>query len=158
MIRWLVLFAVFAFVFSQISRLRPSKRDRQLQALRKAATNAGLLVRFWTARKSGYSFRQLPESGFVYQLPWIANRHSPVSWAIWIGADGRISNLAGHPPDLAEQWLFSFRDRFPDAWALLESNDSGINLLWQERGEPDDVQNIADGMSLLRKNLDALPG
>jgi hypothetical protein len=156
--RWLVLIAILAFVFSQLTRLRPSKRDQQLQALRKAAANAGLLVRFWTARNSGYTNRQLPDSGFIYQLPWMAHRHAPVNWAIWIAVDGSLSNLAGNPPELAERWLFSFRDRFADAWALLECNDSGLNLLWHERGEPDDVQNIADALDLLRKNLDALPG
>ncbi|HSC76756.1 MAG TPA: hypothetical protein VLB90_11030 [Pseudomonadales bacterium] len=156
--RWIILVAIIVFVVSQIIHLRPSKRDQQLQALRKAATRAGFVVRFWTLRNSGYDHRQLPESGFMYLLPrqsrHVANSNA---WALWISANGEMLNIGGHPPDLARQCLTAFRERFPDAWALLECSDAGLGLLWQERGEPDDVQNIADALDLLRKNLDALP-
>lgn len=156
--RWLVLVAILLFIFSQLTRLRPSKRDQQLQGLRKAASRAGLVVRFWTARNSGYRLRQLPESGFVYLLPRLPQRDPEKPWALWLHADGGTQVLVGQPPELASQWLDAFRNRFTDAWALLECNDAGISLLWQERGEPDDVQNIADALQLLRQNLDALPG
>jgi hypothetical protein len=157
--RWLVLVAILLFVFAQITRLRPSRRDQQLQVLRNAATRAGLVVRFWTMRNSGYSHRQLPESGFIYLLPWPSRRIlTTPSWALWVNANGEMLILDGQPPDLARQWVSSFRERFTDAWALLECNDAGVGLLWQERGEPSDVQNIADALDLLRKNLDALPG
>lgn len=159
MMRWLVLVAILLFVFAQITRLRPSKRDKQLQELRKTAARAGLVVRFWTLRNSGYTHRQLPESGFIYLMPWPPKHvHTSPPWGLWMNASGDILGLAGQPPDLARQWVSSFRERFTDAWALLECNDAGVGLLWQERGEPSDVQNIADALDLLRKNLDALPG
>lgn len=156
--RWIILIAIILFVVSQIIHLRPSKRDQQLQALRKAATRAGFVVRFWTLRNSGYDHRQLPESGFMYLLPsksgYVANSKP---WALWINADGEMRSVAGQPPDLAQQCLTSFRERFTNAWALLECNDAGLGLLWEERGDVSDVQNIADALDLLRKNLDALP-
>jgi hypothetical protein len=158
MIRWLVLLAILLFVIAQITRLRPSRRDQQLQVLRNTATRAGLVVRFWTLRNSGYSHRQLPESGFIYLLPWPPRHVHPSSWALWVNANGEMLMLDGQVPDLARQWVTSFRERFTDAWALLECNEAGVGLLWQERGEPADVQNIADALDLLRKNLDALPG
>ncbi|MBK8288122.1 MAG: hypothetical protein IPK95_05330 [Cellvibrionales bacterium] len=157
--RWLVLIAILVFVFAQITRMRPSRRDQQLQALRKAASVAGLTVRFWTSRNSGYSHRQLPESGFMYILPWpLKHDHAAPAWALWVNSHGEVLNIAGQPPELAQQYLASFRERFADAWGLLECNNAGVCLLWEERGEPADVQDIADALDLLRKNLDALPG
>src|SRR6478735_361002 len=156
--RWLVLLAILLFVVAQITRMRPSKRDLQLQGLRKAAARAGLVVRFWTVRNSGYSHRQLPESAFIYLQPWSPEYiHNAPAWTLWMNASGEMLSLVGKPPDLARQYLHSFRERFTDAWALLECNHAGLGLLWQERGEPDDVQNIADALDLLRKNLDVLP-
>lgn len=156
--RWIILIAIILFVVSKIIHLRPSKRDQQLQALRKAATRAGFVVRFWTLRNSGYEHRQLPESGFIYLLPR-QSRNIPNSnaWALWVSASGEMLNVAGHPPDLARQYLTSFRERFINAWALLECNDAGLGFLWEERGDVSDIQNIADALDLLRKNLDALP-
>lgn len=156
--RWLILAAILLFIVAQLTRLRPSQRDKQLEDLRKAAGRAGLSVRFWTLRNSGYSQRQLPESGYLYLLPWPAKYVPSGKWALWINASGETMVLAGQPPDLSRQWLDSFRHRFADAWALLECNDSGIGLVWQERGQSEDVQNIADAMLLLRDNLEALPG
>ena len=156
--RWIILIGIILFVVAQIARLRPSKRDQQLQNLRKAASHAGFIVRFWTARNSGYSHRNLPESAFIYLLPWQPKvTHTADVWAVWINANGEMVNVAGQPPDLAQQWLVSFRERFPDAWALLECNATGMGLLWQERGDANDIQNIADALDLLRKNLNALP-
>ena len=156
--RWVILIGIILFVIAQIMRLRPSKRDQQLQSLRKAASHAGFIVRFWTARNSGYSHHNLPESAFIYLLPWQPKvTHTDDVWALWINAKGEMVNLAGQPPDLAQQWLVSFRERFPDAWALLECNATGMGLLWQERGDANDIQNIADALDLLRKNLNALP-
>lgn len=158
MIRIVVIAAILLFVFGQLTRLRPSGRDRQLQALRKAATSAGLSVRFWTARNSGYSQRQLPESGYLYQLPCPKELASREIWALWLDSGGGVLTIAGQPPDLARDWLDAFRNRFSDGWALLECTEAGMGLLWQERGEPDDVQKIADALNRLRQNLDALPG
>lgn len=159
MMRWILLIAILLFVCGQIVRMRPTKRDQQLQVLRKAAMQVGLTVRFWTRRNSGYNYKSLPESGFIYLLPWPPKHHLVVNhWAVWLSAGGDIVTVTGAVPDLAQQWLLSFRTRFADAWALLEYNQSGIALLWQERGGPDDVKNIADALDLLRKNLDALPG
>ncbi len=158
MIRIVAIAVILLFVFGQLTRLRPSGRDRQLQALRKAATSAGLSVRFWTARNSGYNQRQLPESGYLYQLPCQKGFAHQAIWALWLESGGGVLALAGQPPDLARDWLDAFRLRFPDGWALLECTESGVGLLWQERGEPDDVQKIADALNRLRQNLDALPG
>ena len=154
--RWIILIAIILFIAAQITRLRPSKRDQQLQSLRKAASHAGFIVRFWTARNSGYIYRGLPESAFIYLLPWQPEIiHTTDIWALWVNANGEMVNIAGQPPDLARQWLVSFRERFPDAWALLECNSTGLGLLWQERGDANDIQNIADALDLLRKNLNA---
>ena len=154
--RWIILIAIILFIAAQITRLRPSKRDQQLQSLRKAAAHAGFIVRFWTARNSGYSYRALPESAFIYLLPWQPQTNNTTDvWALWVSANGEMVNIAGQPSDLARQWLVSFRERFPDAWALLECNSTGLGLLWQERGDPGDIQNIADALDLLRKNLNA---
>lgn len=157
--RWLLLVAILLFIAAQISRLRPSKRDQQLQDLRQAATRAGLLVRFWTQRNSGYQHRQLPESGYQYVLPWPSKDEPVARWAVWQSAAGELFPLGGTAiPDLAGRWLETFRQRFPDAWALLECSDSGIGLLWQERGAAEDINNIADSLVALRENLRALPG
>ena len=157
--RWILLIGILLFVCAQIVRMRPTKRDQQLEGLRKTATRAGLAVRFWTLRNSGYTFRELPESGFVYLLPWPPKHsHDVRHWAVWLGNRGDVVSLAGAVPDLAKQWLISFGSNFTDAWGLLQCNESGIGLLWQERGSPEDVQKIADALDLLRKNIDALPG
>jgi hypothetical protein len=156
--RWFVLLVILLFIAVQITRMRPSKRDQQLRDLRKVAAHAGLTVHFWTLRNSGYSNRHLPESGFVYCLPAQPNTPPLSKWALWINKNGEMLALAGTPPDLAKQWLVSFREQFPDAWALLDSTNAGISLLWEERGQPEGVQNIADALDLLRKNLDAIPG
>lgn len=156
--RWFVLLVILLFIAVQITRMRPSKRDQQLQGLRKIATHAGLKVNFWTLRNSGYSNRHLPESGFMYCLPAQQNMPPLTKWALWVNANGEILTLAGAPPDLAKQWLVSFREQFPDAWALLDSTPAGIGLLWEERGQPEAVQSIADALDLLRKNLEAIPG
>ena len=158
MIRYVIIIAIVLFVLAQLTRLRPSNRDQQLQALRKAAANAGLAVRFWTARNSGYKQRYLPESGYLYQLPLMPDERPCLPWALWLASSGEMVTLAGQPPELARQWLASFRERFADAWGMLECSGTGMGLLWQERGEPDDVQKIADALTLLRHNLDALPG
>ena len=151
--KWLVLIAIVAFIASQITRLRPSARDAQLQKLRQSATRSGLLVRFWTLRSSGLSLRKLPESGFVYILPW--SRGSVVSprWALYLSEQGECSSLAGSPPGVAHDWLNAFQQQFPAAWALLESTDVGLSVLWQERGTEKDIEDLASAMKLLLKSL-----
>ncbi len=156
--RWLILAAILLFIAAQVSRMRPSKRDQQLQALRQVATRAGLTVRFWTARNSGYRLRQLPESGYQYLLPRRLQGDAEPVWALWLDSDGRITPLGGQPPELAYQWLEAFHGRFHEPWALLESCQAGLGLVWQERGTPEDVTNICEALQLLRQNLDALPG
>ncbi len=157
--RWLVLVAILLFIAAQISRLIPSKRDQQLQDLRQAATRAGLLVRFWTKRNSVYQHRQLPESGYQYVLHFPAKDEPVERWAVWQNTAGELFPLGGTPtPELARRWLETFRERFPDSWAMLECSGSGIGLLWQERGSVEDIHTIADSLGTLRENLNALPG
>lgn len=151
--RWLLLVFIALFVFGQLTRLRPSQRDQQLQTLRAAAAQAGLLVRFWTARNSGYTYRHLPASGFLYSLPWPPKTAAPQHWGLWLSADGETVVLAGDPPSVAHDWLRSFRQRFPDAWVLLECADAGLGVLWQERGTDADVKSLAAALDLLRKSL-----
>jgi hypothetical protein len=153
MTRWLVLAAILLFIVAQMTRLRPSKRDQQLQALRAAAGRAGLSVRFWASRTSGYKLRQLPESGYIYILPWPLPHSVSVRWALWLDADGSTSTLAGEPPAVARDWLVAFRQRFPDGWALLETGEAGLCVLWQERGDVLDVEHLAQALDLLRKSL-----
>lgn len=158
MFRWIILVFVSLFIVAQVMRLQPSRRDRQLQALRQAAARAGLAVRFWTLRNSGYSHRQLPESGFMYYFPWPLQEPPLAVWAVWMNPAGEVFDVSGKSPDLARQWLDSFREKYSGAWALLECSATGMGLLWQERGEPEDVHNIAEALDLLRKNIDAIPG
>jgi hypothetical protein len=153
MMLWLVLMIVFLFVFKQISRLRLSKRDRQLQALREAATHAGLLVRFWTLRASGYRLCGLPESGFSYVLRWPPKYTPAEYWGLWLSATGEIQKLAGTPSVLAYEWLESFHLRFAGGWALLDISDAGIALLWQERGTKEDVADLAVALDNLMKTI-----
>lgn len=153
MLRWLFIAVVAFFILGQVTRLRPSKRDQQLQALRAAAAQAGLSVRFWTSRNSGYQYRQLPASGFLYSLPWLSHGDVPSRWAVWVSETGEMVTLAGSPPELAKGWLASFRQRFPDGWALLECTQPGLGVLWQERGTEEDVKSLAAALDLLRKSL-----
>lgn len=151
--RWLLLAFVIAFIVGQVTRLLPSARDRQLAALRAAAAASGVRVRFWTARQSGYTYPRLPESGFLYQLPWPPNREPDARWALWQPADGEGVILSGRPPALAGEWLASFRQRFPDAWALLECSPEGLGLLWLERGTVEDTRSLVQALDLLQKSL-----
>lgn len=153
MLRWLFIAVIAFFIVGQLTRLRPSKRDQQLQALRATAAQAGLVVRFWTSRNSGYQHRQLPTSGFLYSLPWLSHGDTPQHWAVWVSEAGDMVTLAGNPPSLAQEWLTSFRQRFPDGWALLECTQTGLGVLWQERGNADDVRSLASALGLLRKSL-----
>ncbi len=155
--RWIVLIFALLFIFSRMTRLQPSSRDKKLQLLRQTAAQAGLAVRFWTLRTSGYQRRQLPESGFMYYFPWPITETPKMLWAVWLNADGELQDVAGKVPVLAQQWLTSFRQNFPDSWALLECSATGMGLLWQECGEPQDVTNIAQALDVLRKNLDVIP-
>ena len=132
MMRWLVLIAILLFIAGQLTRLRPSSRDKQLQALRQAATRAGLHVAFWTARNSGYTLRQLPASGFMYQLAWPPKSAVPPGWAIWVSAEGEFIALESPVPAEARAALQGFRERFADGWALFECTEQGLRLLWQE--------------------------
>lgn len=153
MMRWLFVLIIAGFIVGQIARLRPSRRDQQLQLLRAAAAQSGLSVRFWTARNSGYQHRHLPDSGFLYSLPWLSHANSPANWALWVSEHGEITTLSGSPPALARDWLASFRVRFPDGWALLECSQSGLGILWQERGSEADVKSLAAALDLLRKSM-----
>jgi len=156
--RWIVLVFALLFIFSRLTRLQPSSRDKKLQLLRQTAAQMGLAVRFWTLRTSGYQHRQLPESGFMYYFPWPLTEQPKTLWAIWLNKDGEMQNIAGAVPILAEQWLISFRQNFPSKWALLECSATGVGLLWQEHGELDDVKNIAQALDVLRKNFDVIQG
>ncbi len=156
--RWIVLVFALLFIFSRLTRMRLSPRDKKLQSLRETAAQMGLAVRFWTLRTSGYQRRQLPESGFMYYFPWPLTEQPAALWAIWLNANGEMQNVAGEVPVLARQWLTSFHQSFPDSWALLECSATGVGLLWQEQGEPDDVKNIAQALDVLRKNFDVIQG
>lgn len=151
--KWLVLIAILAFIASQITRLRPSARDAQLQKLRQSASRSGLLVRFWTLRSSGLSLRKLPESGFVYILPWPHGSPVPSRWALYLSEQGECSAQAGSPPGVAYDWLNAFQQQFPAGWALLESAEGGVSVLWQERGTEKDIEALAAAMRLLLKSL-----
>lgn len=156
--RWIVLIFALLFIFSRLTRMQLSPRDKKLQLLRQTAAQMGLSVRFWTLRTSGYQRRQLPESGFMYYFPWPLTEQPKALWAIWLSVDGEIQNIAGKVPALAQQWLSSFHQNFPDSWALLECSATGVGLLWQECGEPDDIKNIAQALDVLRKNFDVIQG
>ena len=151
--KFLVLVAIIVFIAAQITRLRPSARDSQLQALRLAAGHAGLLVKFWSARNSGYTHRELPESGFMYILPWVIGYSSFSRWGIWVSSEGHTRVLAGKPPQVAMEWLSAFQHQFPLGWALLESGEAGLSVLWQERGTEKDVKDLAAAMNLLKDSL-----
>lgn len=151
--KWLILVAVVAFIAAQIVRMRPSARDKQLQVLRQAAARAGLLVRFWTARSSGYTVRGLPDSGFCYTLGWQRGDVSHGRWAVWLSVEGDRRKLSGTPPEIALEWLAAFQRQFPASWALLESTDAGLSVLWQERGTEKDIQGLAEALRLLEKTL-----
>ncbi len=154
MLRWIVLLLIVFFVAGQLAHLRPSRRDKQLQAMRSTAARAGLGVRFWTARSSGYVLRQLPTTAFMYSLPWPNRSQRVQRWALWMQADnGETIVLAGEPPKLAQDWLSAFRQRYPSAWALLECGDNGLGVLWQELGNEQDVQSLAEALDLLQKSL-----
>ena len=154
--RWIILVFALLFIVSRMTSLRPSARDKKLQLLRQTAAQMGLAVRFWTLRTSGYQCRQLPESGFMYYFPWPMTDPPKVLWALWLNADGEMQNVAGTVPVLAQQWLTSFHKNFPENWALLECSMTGVGLLWQERGELEDVKNIAQALDVLRKNIDVI--
>lgn len=156
--RWIFLAFAVLFVVAQVVRIQPSRRDKQLLLLRQAATRAGLAVRFWTARSGGYNNRQLPASGFMYYIPWNVKEPAPLSWSVWMQANGEIQNVVGNPPALAHQWLTAFRNTHVDAWALLECNATGLGVLWKEQGEPEGVQQIADALHLLRQNISVVSG
>ncbi len=156
--RWIILAFALLFIFSRVTRLQPSHRDKKLQVLRQTATQAGLAVRFWTKRTSGYQARLLPESGFMYYFPWFASERPKSHWAVWLDVEGNTHRVAGEVPDLAQQCLRSFQKNFPESWALLECNAIGMGLLWQEQGEPEDVNNIAQALDVLRKNFDVVSG
>ena len=151
--RWIVLVFALLFMFSRMTRLQPSARDRKLQTLRQVAAQMGLTVRFWTLRTSGYPSRQLPNSGFMYYFPWPITEPPAALWAVWMSTEGAVLDVAGQVPALARQWLNAFHQNFPGHWALLECSTTGMGLLWKEVGEPDDVKNIAHALDLLRKNL-----
>ena len=154
--RWIVLAFALLFIASRLTRLRPSAHDKKLELLRQTAAQMGLAVRFWTLRTSGYQRRQLPESGYMYYFPWPITDQPQALWAVWLNAEGEVQNIAGNVPALAQQWLVAFRQNFPEHWAMLECSATGSGLLWQERGEPDDVKNIAQALGVLRKNFDVI--
>ncbi len=151
--KWLILIAVVAFIAAQITRLRPSARDGQLQRLRKKAAEEGLLVRFWSSRNSGYIARGLPETGFSYSLPWPHADTAFTRWAVWLGVEGDKKILAGKPPDVALEWLDAFQKQFPAGWALLESTESGLAVLWQERGNEKNIEDLSAALRLLSKSI-----
>ncbi len=154
--RWVILAFAVLFIISRLARLQPSPRDKKLQLMRQAATQAGLAVRFWTKRNSGYQSRLLPESGFMYYFPWPVSDQPKKHWAIWLDVEGNTHGIAGEVPDLAQKCLYSFQQNFPNSWALLECNAVGMGLLWQECGELDDVNKIAQALDVLRKNFDVV--
>lgn len=153
MLRWLLLLVVVAFVVGQLMRLRPSARDAQLLLLRQAARAAGLQVRFWTRSSSGYSQRFLPDSGYSYTLPSLRGEAVPGRWAAWISEQGELCDVAGNVPSVAKSWLEAFQQRYPGAWALLESNETGLAVLWPERGEQQAIVDFSEALQLLKKSI-----
>lgn len=158
MVKLLVILAILLFIVMQLAKLKPSKRDRQLQRLRDSARREGLQVVFWTASSQRYQHRSLPGSGFQYLLP-AQDRDAPqLVWALWIDSQGERSVLAGVPPEQAHHFVVAFQRRYSDGWLLLEQRADGLAALWQERGTEQDVVNLAQGLRVLREQLQALPG
>ena len=151
--RWLILIVIVAFVLGQLMHLKPSARDKELQAMRQLASRKGLQVRFWTLAASGYNRPDIPSSGFMYTLPWPRGFSGFGRWAAWQSAGAGMLALAGKPPAAAEEWLAAFRGHFPGAWALLESGEAGLSVLWPERGGNQGIEDLAASLQLLQKTL-----
>lgn len=153
MLRWVLLLGIVAFVISQVMRMRPSARDDQLLQLRQTAREAGLQVRFWTRANSGYTQVYLPETGFSYTLPYPRGAEGVARWGLWVSEAGEFRDVVGTVPPLAKSWLESFRQRYPGAWALLESNEAGLSVLWPERGDSQAMGEFVDAIQLLQKSI-----
>lgn len=158
MIKLLIIAAIILFIGMQVTRMIPSKRDEQLHRLRECAKREGLQVSFWTARTQRYQHHQLPASGFQYLLPEAPDHTPPASWALWANSKGELRKLHGEVPEQAVNFVQAFQRRYANGWILLEQRAGGLGFVWEERGQTQDVIDLAASVRNLREQLGALPG
>jgi len=136
---WLPVFiiiGVIALVVGPVMMMRPSHRQKQLIALRAAATAAGMRLRLDAQTPKGNN-----SNAAIYSLPW-SEAQAITPWCL-------KRQAFSHEVHFHQQWDWSGEGRCPAAWeaALLdivsqlgddivgiEADQYMLGIFWQEKG------------------------
>lgn len=152
---YLIILFVIALALAPIMALKPSKRQKQQVAMRDRARSRGLQVQVCILPQTHrQSVRQEDtESGLAYRLLW---RHplakfKPIHFQLL-----REEQEPNKAPLAVLDALTTTLSSLPDTVMAVEFTNIGLAALWQEEGEPEDVDRIAAQLELLREQLEPL--
>lgn len=140
---------VVAFVWGQMTLLRPSPRDQRLMALRTEARRLGLHARLLPP--PDWYRGEKPRGGLLacYSvltgdedkgLPYfLAERLSDGEWVVRQGDKAVLPALV--------------LPATSDAWVALEARANTLSIWWQEEGTPDDLPAQLEVLGKLRQRL-----
>ena len=170
---WLIAAFVLIAAVGPVFWLLPSKRDRQLGALRTAARRAGLAVEVTTLPKmdaaaeervsAGGRLRDVKVDCACYRLPLTKPFAAAPCWLLLRHAGGGLDGWTTLtppdrlPPDTADYWraVTAIADKLPGDCIGLEARSSNIGWYGRERldgADPDVVaQAISCGLAAIGK-------
>lgn len=149
---YLIILFVVALALAPVLALMPSKQQKHLIALRDSARAAGLQVQVC---KLPQTHRQKvrkedEESGVAYRLLW---RHPDARFKTIHFTVLRAEVSAHESEGHIESILRTALDSLPDCIMGLEFTNIGLAAFWQEQGDTDSVEIIAQTLMALKEQL-----
>lgn len=141
--------------------LKPSRRQKQIVALREEARRCGLQVQFSLDTVSDETGRH--SASVRYLLPWLAKDLEHVDTQHWLlirdNGRGLPSSWVGwrwqgrQAPVSCQQAIVEGLADLPDTVNGLCSNAQGMGAYWQERGELEEVAIIDKALRKISNNM-----
>ncbi len=151
---WLLIVLGVAIVLSPLMWFRQSPRQKLITELRRSASGSGVQVTLHRRPDAREDETRLET--VCYRLPWI-NGDCRQSWVLH-----RYSSRGWD--SVCPGWLWTINQASPKWDALLPdlvlglpagvsaivASDAGIGVIWDERDNADDLQNIVDKLKKLQ--------
>jgi hypothetical protein len=157
---WLLMLFGLALVCSPLMWLKQSPHQRRVTELRRVASSLTLQVSLH--RRPDTRDDELRLESVCYRLPWtdsqcrqnwVVHKFSERGWDShcigwrWFGDQAR--------PELNEIIADTVR-KMPESVSAIIANSAGIGVIWDERGEVSDVQQISELLLGLRQKAEEI--